>query len=387
MFKNKKIVALALFAVMLLVPFASAFALVNEDDPAGWPTINWITGNKKYADNPSLPNDGLFAGVYLTTKDPGGVAEYLTVWKNLNGDAADVTKDSNGGTYTHWAKIYAKDGNKGQFDAHKNRILKDLKLAKEYYKLLKFRLDKAAPYTAKQFDNADTDGGASGITWDPLSGFGWGTGTGLANFIANWNQAKESVGKLGNNIEQLEYAIRNSKMYESFGDMIAIANGNILDANTIQEYLQATALLFTSWTPAQQAEAAPRIKKAFDTWKKIAEPAKVEAFLANIPDALKKILEVKAPKSLTKDGWKVEEVDSAPGALNDADELRIEKNAKGNYVAKLYKAGVEIASKGLVWVYQPTNGVKAKKIKVDGVETTFSVVDGCWKYAAEFKVK
>ena len=45
---------------------------------------------------------------------------------------------------------------------------------------------------------------------------------------------------------------------------------------------------------------------------------------------------------------------SAPDALNGADELRIEKNAKGNYVAKLYKAGVEIASKGLVWVYQPT---------------------------------
>ena len=93
------------------------------------------------------------------------------------------------------------------------------------------------------------------------------------------------------------------------------------------------------------------LKKVFDAWKKIAEPAKVNAFLASAPESLKKVLLVEAPKSLTKDGWKVEEVASAPGALNGADELRIEKNAKGNYVAKLYKAGVEIASKGLVWVY------------------------------------
>ena len=84
--------------------------------------------------------------------------------------------------------------------------------------------------------------------------------------------------------------------------------------------------------------------------------------------------------------WTVEALESAPDALNGADTLKIEKNAKGNYVAKLFKGGAEISSRGLLWVYQPIPaGVTAKKIKVDGVETTFSVVGNTWKYAAEFK--
>ncbi len=84
--------------------------------------------------------------------------------------------------------------------------------------------------------------------------------------------------------------------------------------------------------------------------------------------------------------WTVEALESAPDALNGADTLKIEKNAKGNYVAKLFKGGAEISSKGLLWVYQPIPaGVTAARIKVDGVETTFSVVGNTWKYAAEFK--
>ena len=110
--------------------------------------------------------------------------------------------------------------------------------------------------------------------------------------------------------------------------------------------------------------------------------------------ALKKIDIGSAPATSGKltatdpDGrtWTVEVPASAPDALNGADTLKIEKNAKGNYVAKLFKGGAEISSRGLLWVYQPIPaGVTAKKIKVDGVETTFSVVGNTWKYAAEFK--
>ena len=83
--------------------------------------------------------------------------------------------------------------------------------------------------------------------------------------------------------------------------------------------------------------------------------------------------------------WRVETPSSSPLALNGADELRVEKNADGDYIAQLFKNGNETSSNGLIWIYQPIPaGVTAKKIKVDGVEITFSVVGNTWKYAAEF---
>ena len=47
MFKNKRIVALALFALMLLVPFASAFALPDEMNPIAWPKVDWLDSTEK----------------------------------------------------------------------------------------------------------------------------------------------------------------------------------------------------------------------------------------------------------------------------------------------------------------------------------------------------
>lgn len=385
MFKNKKIVALALLAVMLLVPFASALAIKDWTLTENWPMYNWLTGTGKYENCNQYPNDGFQVGV----KDFITDARFTAVFDEIKHQVG--TTHLNEESYVHAAKHYAKTGDKAVWEGIKTRILKNLGDAKDLQGMLKYRMDKASPYPDVAFQNADTYAGADSVIWNVGSGIpgsaDWATGTGLAGFTAARNNASAKLSELTGAIADLEHAIKNCSVYEQMGDIMYLAAGNIMDANTIESYLKGVAGTFNSWTPEQQAEIAPRVKKVFDAWKKIAEPAKVNAFLASAPESLKKVLLVEAPKSLTKDGWKVEEVASAPGALNGADELRIEKNAKGNYVAKLYKAGVEIASKGLVWVYQPTNGVKAKKIKVDGVETTFSVVDGCWKYAAEFKVK
>ena len=50
MFKNKKIVALALFALMLLVPFASAFAITDWTQTENWPHFDWLKGTQDYAE-------------------------------------------------------------------------------------------------------------------------------------------------------------------------------------------------------------------------------------------------------------------------------------------------------------------------------------------------
>ena len=126
----------------------------------------------------------------------------------------------------------------------------------------------------------------------------------------------------------------------------------------------------------QSAFAIPPLLDSDILSDKLKEYAESELWKAGI-------LKAKDPEGRT---WLVTAPASALDALNGADTLKIEKNAKGNYVAKLFKGDAEISSKGLLWVYQPIPaGVTAKKIKVDGVETTFYVVGDTWKYAAEFK--
>ena len=387
MFKNKKIVALALLAVMLLVPFASAFALIDEMDPIGWPQVNWLNSTEKYDGtqaNALIPNDKFPVGATQVFTEPAAKAKFDPVF--------DAITDSNGGKFNLGdrgelalvaeAKAYANNGEKATYEAHKAAIMKNLGDARELQKILSFRVNMANKYTDKQF--AEACKGLHPGAWP-----NWNAADipNAAAAAAARAAANAKLGELNGAIAALEHALKNVKVYETLGELMYVTNGNAMDSNAIEEYFRSAVLAFDTMSPADQAKAAPQLKKVFDIWKGIADKSKVDAFLASASEAVKKVLLVEAPKSLTKDGWKVEEVASAPGALNGADELRIEKNAKGNYVAKLYKAGVEIASKGLVWVYQPTNGVKAKKIKVDGVETTFSVVDGCWKYAAEFKVK
>ena len=387
MFKNKKIVALALFAVMLLVPFASAFALIDEMDPIGWPQVNWLNSTEYYDGtqaNALIPNDKFPVGATQVFTEAVAKAKFDPVFNAIT--------DTNGGKFNLGdrgelalvaeAKAYANNGEKATYEAHKAAIMKNLGDAKELQKILSFRVNMANKYTDKQFTQAAL--GAHPGAWP-----NWNAADipNEAAAAAARAAANAKLGELNGAIAALEHALKNVKVYETLGELMYVTNGNAMDSNAIEEYFRSAVLAFDTMSPADQAKAAPQLKKVFDIWKGIADKSKVDAFLASASEAVKKVLLVEAPKSLTKDGWKVEEVASAPGALNGADELRIEKNAKGNYVAKLYKAGVEIASKGLVWVYQPTNGVKAKKIKVDGVETTFSVVDGCWKYAAEFKLK
>ncbi len=82
--------------------------------------------------------------------------------------------------------------------------------------------------------------------------------------------------------------------------------------------------------------------------------------------------------------WMIEAPASAPDALNGADEFRIEKNAKGIYVVKLFKEGKEINSKGIFWIYRPIPaGETTNRMKVDDVEFTFAVINDTWQYAAE----
>lgn len=386
MFKNKRIVALALFALMLLVPFASAFALPDEMNPIAWPKVDWLDSTEKYdgtQDNALIPNDGFPVGANQVFTEAAAKAKFDPIFDAI-ADLKSGGGDFNGGdrgelALVNVAKAYAREGDKGTYQAQKAAIVKNLGQAKELEKILSLRVNMANKYTDKQF--AEASKGLHVGAWP-----NWNTQLEPA-FKAAREAAVKKLGELSGHITALEHALKNVKVYETLGDLVYVTSGNIMDGNAIEEYFRAAADAFDKMTPEDQAKAGPQLKKVFDIWKGVAEKSKIDAFLASASEALKKVLLVEAPKSLTKDGWKVEEVASAPGALNGADELRIEKNAKGNYVAKLYKAGVEIASKGLVWVYQPTNGVKAKKIKVDGVETTFSVVDGCWKYAAEFKVK
>lgn len=325
MFKNKKIVALALLAVMLIVPFASAFAAIPDQN---------------YLDNWKNAAATLKA---KATAYNGGVAAYKTA---LTTYAADGDVDA----YKAAKKTY-----QDLLKAYEQALAAEgaAKAAKELYTLDEyvtagFYVNNAAALAdenAAKADATDVQVGLADTNKKQVAG--------LMFF--------EDLGKLAEKIKEA-------------GDNAAAA---LAPLKAMEEW-------FETQTEAIQNMAKPMLIQMYQKWMKLATQDQITAHLGwaavNTPKVHNIIKDLKPAADVTelqaKDAkgktWKVIAPKSAPDALNGAVKLEVRKTEKGFKLALLDKDNKEVASKGLVYVYREVaKGTKVRDVKIGGKSAYF----------------
>lgn len=328
MFKNKKIVALALLAVMLIVPFASAFAVVDQDYIANW-------------------DNAANALVTAATAYNGGVGVYITA-----------------------LTTYATNGDADAYKAAKEA----------YQKLLN-------DYTAAVGVEKAAETAALGHTLAEYVAFDVVTYANEAAVTAAINAVKAKKAPA----TQPAIAITNqgvvatNMFFEDLGKLAEKIKEAGDNAAAALAPLKAMEQWFETQTEAIQNMAKPMLVQMYQKWMKLATQGQINDHLGwaavNTPKVYNIIKDLKPAVDVTelqaKDAkgktWKVIAPKSAPDALNGAVKVEVRKTEKGFKLALLDKDNKEVASKGLVYVYREVaKGTKVKDVKVGGKTASFS---------------
>lgn len=327
MFKNKKIVALALLAVMLIVPFASAFAAVPDQN-------------------------------------------YLLNWKNAAATLKAKATAYNGGVaaYKLALETYAADGDVDAYKAAK-KAYQDL--LKPYEQALAAeQAAKAAKelYTMQEYANAFYGGNLVLAQADETTANNDATD-------AQVKAAKKNKGEIDAVLSTFESLGKLAEEMKKAGDNAAAA---LAPLKAIEEW-------FEGQSEVVQNMAKPTLIKMYQKWVKLATDDQITAHLGwaavNTPTVYNIIKDLKPAADVTelqaKDAkgktWKVIAPKSAPDALNGAVKVEVRKTEKGFKLALLDKDNKEVASKGLVYVYREVaKGTKVKDVKVGGKTASFS---------------
>lgn len=328
MFKNKKIVALALLAVMLIVPFASAFAVVDQDY-----IVNWDNAADALVTAATAYNGG--AAAYI-----GALTDYAT-----NGDA----------------------------DAYK--------AAKEaYQKLLN-------DYTAAVGVEKAAETAALGHTPAEYVAFNIAVyaNEGAVTAAINAVKAKKAAGTQPAIAITNQGVVATNMFFEDLGKLAEKIKEAGDNAAAALAPLRAMEQWFETQTEAIQNMAKPMLVQMYQKWMKLATQDQINDHLGwaavNTPKVYNIIKDLKPAADVTevqaKDAkgrtWKVVAPKSNPNALNGAVKLEVRKTEKGVKLALLDKDNKEVASNGLVYVYREVaKGAKIKDVKVGGKTTTFS---------------
>lgn len=343
MFKNKKIVALALLAVMLIVPFASAFAAVTND----W--IRVFQDAVNAVPNLAAESNAVLAAAMLYAGAPtdANKADYNDKLK----DYQDAVKGYN-------AKLSAAETAKGVAAAH------------DFDEYVNLNAGPAPNY------EASIGGGPADFA-----------NAGLAK--AAFNAAKTDLATARENKKTADGKIDEAKLRVKLGDLLKeIKDKQAAEADAIAKAKVALDIWVAAYnaaglTDAEKAALKPYMEGAFKDYAKVAGVQKAEEYLvlqANPAKAVLAAVDLKATdvtelqaKDAKGKTWKVIAPKSAPDALNGAVKVEVRKTEKGFKLALLDKDNKEVASKGLVYVYREVaKGTKVKDVKVGGKTASFS---------------
>lgn len=335
MFKNKKIVALVLCALMLFVPVAAAADIVKVDFL------------KKYSEES----------------------------KETLADAADNAELAYAGALKAMLDLKESDSldkailAKATADSALKDYEKELKAAKE--KIAEVENLKREVETTKIGDKAG------------YKAFVGGT---FANQDENtaltaWTNANKSLIKskaaLEATVAKHDASLELAKVVEAVYPRIlaAIKAGDTKTA--AEDIFKLYTKDYKDKSDEVKAALAPFIVKAWENYaKQLNEFEKRSAYYA-LDDAVKKVLDKADTKyevmSTGEKGWILSD-EAKNGCLKDVAEFKVEKK-DGKFVAKVYgKDGKEMKIGQQLTVYRPIGkDVKVLKAKVDGKDVTFSV--------------
>lgn len=141
--------------------------------------------------------------------------------------------------------------------------------------------------------------------------------------------------------------------------------------------LDAYATAYKNLPEKQQAALAPAVVKAWNNFVKYADEYQKSSKYENLDESVQKIIDKGNTKyevmSTGEKGWILSD-EAKNGCLKDVAEFKVEKK-DGKFVGKVYGAdGKEMKIGQQLTVYRPIGkDVKVLKAKVDGKEVTFAI--------------
>ena len=324
MFKNKRIVALVLFAVMVLVPFANAFAAVPEEDH---------------------------------------IAALVTEVANVTTEAGNIGPGAGEDTFIAAMKQYATDGDGDAYNTAKEDW-EDL--LKDYENALKAANKKKA--TADLFTFEEYAELAAYADADAAE--------------ADYKDAIDDLKDAAKAVADAKAKVEANKDYEAIGKLVQAMNEAGDNVDAAKDVLDDFASYYDGVNKDIQELAKPYLVKVYKKWAGLVSDATAREYLAlsSTPDSVKKALEGaldnEAVELTAKDEagrvWKVAAPKSAPDALNGAVKMELRKGKNGGVkIALLDKDGKEVASKGYVDVFFPLKeGEKVTKVTIGGMTWT-----------------
>lgn len=341
MFKNKKIVAMVLCALMLFVPVAAMAAPAPVD---------------------------FLANYYTDASDAKTKAEELTGNTGLVADysAALVTLAQNP----------TKANKKAADDALKayNEGVKDANKAIAKAQNTKFQVERSEVNGVKGYEAFRRDNTGDVV----VSSFWCANKTEAKN---GYNTAEEYLADAKKAVADAAETVSKLKDVDKIAqEALARALKMIDEANNLkdaEEALDFVADLYDGMGKAYKDIAAPYVQKAWDKYASFADfytkNAKFNALSEDIQKLLGDINNKYEMMSTGEKGWILAD-EAKNGCLKDVAEFKVEKK-DGKFVAKVYDAnGKEIVLKQQLTVYRPiAKDVKVLSAKVDGKAVTFAI--------------
>lgn len=328
MFKNKRIVAMVLCALMLFVPVAAMADELHYD----------------------------YLNEYLTEaqKKFTKLAAAETAYEKALTDALDVEVDGD-----------VKAAQKAIDEAVENyeKELKNAKSAMAKLEDLKKNIDKIG---AGKFNKKVHNGYAAATEEDAKKNYKLANGS----FELREAELEKAVE------DHAEWAGYYGVAKDFLSQLLAAKKeGKSLDAAVT--VLKAYAAAYEKLPEKQQAALAPAVLNAWNNFVKYADEYQKNSMYMNLDESVQKIIDKGNTKyevmSTGEKGWILSD-EAKNGCLKDVAEFKVEKK-DGKFVGKVYGAdGKEMKIGQQLTVYRPIGkDVKVLHAKVDGKEVTFAI--------------
>lgn len=328
MFKNKKIVAMVLCALMLFVPVAAMAAPLVDllDKFSSAATVDTTTLSTKQGDYRTA--------VDAAIKDP--TADNKGAIKTAVGDYEEALKEAK--------KAYAA--------AEKlMKQIEGMKVdGKKGYEIFTQKTDDS-------FKAVDKD--AAKEAWDDA--------------VKALKESKQDIADI--EAKYKAYA----DFYKAAMDSIEKAAKAVEDAQNLEQAEDALNAVVELYEEAEYPDMiAPLLKKAWDKYASFAneleEASKLSELETSHEDAYKALGNVNMKRSMTAEGWTVFTKNDKDVFANVA-EMKVTKEGKQTII-KLYDAnGKEVKLNETLYIWMPIKkGTDVKKVKVDGDTVTFKTL-------------
>lgn len=330
MFKNKRIVAMVLCALMLFVPIAAMADELKYD------YLNAYTEKVTKADFEKLSEaEKAYAAALQAALELDVDGDVKAAQKNIDKTLADYEKELKAAK-----KVLAE--------------IEGLKKKVEEFGVTKFnKKDNGEPYVA-----ADADAAKEAFK---------NANDALATKKATFDEIVED------HANQAGYA----EAVKVFLPQLLAAKKEASALTAAELVLNAYADAYKNLPEKQQAALAPAVLKAWDNFAKYADAYQKSSKYEYLPESVQKLIDKGNTKyevmSTGEKGWILSD-EAKNGCLQNVAEFKVEKK-DGKFIAKVYGAdGKEMKIGQQLTVYRPIGkDVKVLKAKVDGKEVTFAI--------------